>query len=153
MIIQNLASLCQINNIQDIDCPATIAGTDFIKNLGLARNNILQTEISIGKINEMAIDIISAVLMEMKAEGRNMVIKQIVYIASNTNKVFLSRTACEQLGLISDKPPGMELELNHAEANSTPETKLLEGTAIGREIRIKVPSQRPRFHMNMPTPQ
>ena len=105
------------SSMRDLDCPSTIAGTDFIKNLGLARNNILQTEISIGKINEMAIDIISAVLTEMKAEGRNMVIKQVVYITSNTNEVFLSRMACEQLGLISDKPPGIELELNHAGPN------------------------------------
>ena len=93
-------------------------GTDFVENLRLTNSNLLQTVMLIKKANETAIDIIGVVITEMKVKGQNTVIKQIVYIASNTTRVFLSREACEELDLIPEKLPKIGLELNHMKINS-----------------------------------
>ena len=58
--------------------------------------------------------------MEIKVDGQNMVTKQVVYIASNATRVFLSREACEQIGLIPENFLKIEFELNHIEINPLP---------------------------------
>ena len=91
--------------IGDTDCPLKIAGMEFVKNLGLARNDILPIEMSTIKVNETTIDIISMVITDIKVEGTNTVVKQIVHITSNTTEVLLNRVACKHLGLTTEQPP------------------------------------------------
>ena len=65
-------------------------------------------------------DIIGAVISDIKLEGKNTVVKQIVHIASNTTEVLLNRVACKQLGLTTEQPPKNGMKLNYAEIKSIP---------------------------------
>ena len=60
------------------------------------------------KANKTAINIIGVIITEIKVEGQNTVVKQIVHIASNTTEVLLSSEACEQLGLTTEQFPRVE---------------------------------------------
>ena len=95
-----------------MDCPLTIAGMEFIENLGLARNDILPIETLIIKRNETTIHIISAAITDIKVEGKNIMVKQIVHIASNITEVLLNRVACKHLGLTTEQPPKNGMKLN-----------------------------------------
>ena len=70
--------------------------------------------------NKTSIDIIGGVIVEIKVAGplgSDRSTKQVVYIANNASKVFLSQEACKQLGLIHKSFPNNEVasacEVNH----------------------------------------
>ena len=79
-----------MSSIGDIGSTSMIAGTEFVTNLGLTENDLLAMNMLIWNTNKIAMNIIGMVITEIKVEGQNTIIKQIVYITSNTNKVFLS---------------------------------------------------------------
>ena len=139
-----LQVVATMSSIGDINSTSMIAGTEFVKNLGLTKNDLLPMNMLIWNTNKIAMDIISMVIMEIKVEGQNTVVKQIVYIASNTNEVFLSREACEQLGLILEDPQGIGQELNHIGTNPIPkkmETKELPCTHPKRIAPLPLPTE------------
>ena len=96
---------------------------EFFKNLGLSRDDLLPTNTPTWNINKIAIDIMGTLIMEIKVEGKYTVIKQIVHLTSNTNEVFLSREACEQLGLTIENSPRTGVELNHVKIKELQHTQ------------------------------
>ena len=59
------------SSLGDTGCSSMIAGMDFVKSLGLAKKDLLPVEMSMRAANKTAIDIIGAVIAEIKVDGQN----------------------------------------------------------------------------------
>ena len=96
-----------IQALADTGCTTMVAGLSFIRHLGLRPQDLLPVRTSIKAANRTEIVIIGAVIVEIRLNRPNSETfsKQVVYITTSADRVFLNREACEQLGLIPDQFP------------------------------------------------
>ena len=133
-------------SLGDTGCSSMIAGVEFARDLGLAKRDLLPVEMSMRAANKTNIDIIGALIVEIKVVGHETVSKQVVYIATNASRVFLNREACEQLGLVPKNFPQINQIEDCHEVNSLPNdesTTEPQCTCPKRELPPLLPSSLP----------
>ena len=134
------------SSLGDTGCSSMIAGVEFAQSLGLVKKDLLPVEMSMRAANKTNIDIIGAIIVEIKVVGHEVVTKQVVYIATNATRVFLNREACEQLGLVPENFPHINQIENCSEINSLPNeesTKETVCTCPKRELPPPLPTVLP----------
>ncbi len=91
--------------VADTGCQSCIAGPDIIGTLGLRKSDLMKTKNLMRAVNRSKVELLGLILVKFSGQdGANVVrsTKQVVYVTDSCKGVYLSREACEQLGLISE---------------------------------------------------
>ena len=89
--------------IADTGCQSCLAGLQVINSLGLHRHDLIPVTMKMHDTNEKGINILGAAILRFSGTGQPGHLhetRQITYVTDNSDKLFLSRKACEQLGMI-----------------------------------------------------
>ena len=114
--------------VADTGCQSCLAGTNLLRHLGLAKHHLTPVKLQMTAANEAPINILGALALRISdTHGPGgMETRQVVYFTDSTQKFFLSRGACEALGVIgADFPktgprePESDSASNATSCNST----------------------------------
>ena len=97
-----------ITAIADTVCQSCLIGLKLILRLGLKRIDLLPVQHEMNAVNSNAIKIIGAALLRLSGRDKSgypMETAQVFYVTPDTINMYLSREACEDLGLVSPSFP------------------------------------------------
>ena len=92
----------------DTGCQSCLVGLQVINRLGLRHNDLIPVTMKMHAANERGINILGAAILRFSGTGKPVHLletRQIAYVTDNSDKIFLSREACERLGMISRSFP------------------------------------------------
>ena len=94
----------------DTGCQSCLAGLKIVKKLGLSIRDLIPVDIKMHAADNRDIRILGATILRLsgKHKGEERSTRQIVYVTDHTDKLFLSREACTDLGIISTTFPTMD---------------------------------------------
>ena len=98
----------KITVMADTGCASCLAGPDFMSKLGVTKSELIKTKNLMRAINRSRVELMGVMLVKFSGMDNSNNIrstKQVVYISESCKSVYLSREACEQLGLISQRFP------------------------------------------------
>ena len=97
-----------VSALADTGCQSCLAGTNIVKKLGLSTRDLIPVQLRMHAANNHKIHILGAAILrfsDKNSKGEIKSTRQIVYVTDNTDKLFLSREACTDLGIISQQFP------------------------------------------------
>ena len=117
----------------DTGCQSCLAGLKTISPLGISTDTLIPVTLKMHAANNKGIRILGAVVLRISGkdnDGSKVETRQVTYVTNSTDKFFLSREACIELGMISITFPSVgEMERstdtlssihdNHAESDSS----------------------------------
>ena len=112
--------------LADTGCQSCLTGIDIIKDLGLGVGNLIPAETTMKSANNKPIPILGAIPLTLTCydtSGNPVQTKQLTYVTDSTDKLFLSKEACIDLGFISDKFPTTGNDSCNATRQTNDETK------------------------------
>ncbi len=89
--------------IADTDCQSCLAGLKVINKLGIFMKDLIPVTIKMPAANDHIIGILGVVILRLpgkNTEGDELSTRQMVYVTDSTDKLFISREACVDLGVI-----------------------------------------------------
>ena len=92
----------------DTGCQSCLASMSIICRLGLNENSLIPVTTRMHAANSKGINIMGAVVLRFYGQsqpGLTLESRQIVYVTNDSDKLFLTREACEDLGIISGTFP------------------------------------------------
>ena len=92
----------------DTGCQSCLASFATIEKLGMSKKDILPVNMRMHAANNNGIRILGAAILRYSAKsstGDTLETRQITYITKDSDKIFISREACIQLGMISEAFP------------------------------------------------
>ena len=89
--------------VTDTGCQTSTAGVDILEKMGIEERYLVPTCHRIIGITDTRLRILGALMMEIEFNDR--ITRQMVYISSNSCGLYLSETACKELGLIDKNFP------------------------------------------------
>ena len=95
-------------SLPDTGAQMTVAGVKFIHSLGVKKSELIPLSHGVNAANNAGLGLLGGVLATFSGQdcfGNAKTSKQLCYIADNIDSVFLSRSACVDLGLISKDFP------------------------------------------------
>ena len=95
----------KLTAMADTSCHSCLAGMKVIRLLGLGERDLLPVTLRMHVANNNGITILGAVVLRFSRNshsGQILETRQIVYVTSDTDKLFLSREACTALGMITE---------------------------------------------------
>ena len=100
----------KLTAMADTGCQSCLAGMKVIRLLGLGERDLLPVTLRMPAANNNGIKILGAVVLRFSGQshsGQILDTRQIVYVTSDTDKLFLSREACTTLGMITENFPSV----------------------------------------------
>ena len=100
----------KLTAVADTGCQSCLAGMKVIRLLGLGERDLLPVTLRMHAANNNGITILGAVVLRFSGKshsGQILETRQIVYVTSDTDKLFLSREACTALGMITENFPSV----------------------------------------------
>ena len=97
-----------VSAMADTGCQSCLAGFKIVKKLGLSTKDLIPVDLKMHAADNHDINILGATILRLSgkdSKGEEKSTKQIVYVTNHTDKLFLSREACTDLGIISQKFP------------------------------------------------
>ena len=98
----------QISVMADTGCQSCLASMHVIQRLGLSKRDLIPVTMHMYAANNHGIKILGAVILRFSGpskSGKVLETRQITYVTNDSNKIFLSREACTELGLITESFP------------------------------------------------
>ena len=98
-----------VSAMADTGCQSCLAGLKVVKSLGISVRDLIPVNIKMQAANNDRIRILGATILRLSGkntEGEERSTRQMVYVTDNTDKLFLSREACVDLGIIPNTFPG-----------------------------------------------
>lgn len=139
--------------VADTGCQSCLAGTNLLRHLGLTERHLTPVKLQMTAANNVPINILGALPMRIsdtRGSGGTET-RQVVYFTDTTDKFFLSRGACEALGVIgADFPQTGPRE--HGDDSTTNATSCAS-TATTSESCITAACDCPRRQLPPPLPQ
>ena len=92
----------------DTGCQSCLAGLKVVKSLGISVRDLIPVNIKKQAANSDSIRILGATILRLSGkntEGEKRSTRQMVYVTDKTDKLFLSREACVDLGIIPNTFP------------------------------------------------
>ena len=92
----------------DTKCQSCLASLKVIERLGLCKSDLIPVSMKMHAANNNGINILGAAIIRFTGEtgnGGRLETRQITYVTNDSNKLFLSREACADLGMISKNFP------------------------------------------------
>ena len=96
--------------VADTGCQTTTAGIDMLKLLNIPKRFLIPTSHRILGITDTKLRIIGALLLRIKHNQRTTM--QMVYISENVSGLYLSETACKELGIVDENFPDQHTKVN-----------------------------------------
>ena len=115
---------CEIKTsaMADTGCQSCLAGLQAIRQLGLNERDLIPVSMRMHAANNNSIKILGAAVIRFSGKsqsGRTLETRQLTYITDSTDTIFLSREACEGLGMISPNFPRIgEVNTSHNSPSS-----------------------------------
>ena len=113
------SSTISVDAMADTGCQSCLAGFRLIEQLGLSNKDLISVNMRMHSADNHDIPILGASILRLSGNdqsGGKRTSRQIVYITHSTDKLFLSREACVDLGIIPAQFPivgGMPAQANH----------------------------------------
>ena len=103
----------------DTGCQNCLAGINAIDRLGITAKDLIRVTMQMHTDNNMGINILGTVILRFS--GQILEAHQLTYVTNCSSKVFLSREACSELGMIPRHFPtiGEVMPLNNAASGAT----------------------------------
>eukprot|EP00794_Sanderia_malayensis_P008294 gene8294-9178_t len=104
----------------DTGCQSCLASLSIIRRLSLSEADLIPVTTRMHAANNSGIRILGAIVVRFTgttAPGRNLETRQIVYVTKDSDRLFLSRETCKDLGIISERFPTVG-EALFAQSNS-----------------------------------
>ena len=98
----------EVSAVADTGCQSCLIGSKVVHYLGFRDRDLLGVEHRMNAVNQHSIDISGAVILRLTGidkGGQQLQTTQICYVTPDTDKLYLSREACVDLGLISSSFP------------------------------------------------
>lgn len=95
----------QVEAMADTGCQSCLAGTSVMSKLGLTTGDLIPANLRIHAANNSNIDILGATILRLTDTSSRKTTRQMVYITRHVSKLFLSREACADLGIIHSTFP------------------------------------------------
>lgn len=92
----------------DTGCQSCLVGIQVATRLGLTQDDLIPVTMKMHAANEKGINILGAAILRFSGTGKPdhpMETRQIVYVTDSSDRIFLSREACVELGMISKTFP------------------------------------------------
>ena len=92
----------------DTGCQSCLASMSIIRRLGLSEKDLISVTTRMHAANNSGIPILGAAILRFSGKskpGQHLETRQIVYVTTDSDKLFLSRETCEALGMISGHFP------------------------------------------------
>lgn len=108
----------------DTGCQSCLASIKVIRRLGLCESDLIPVTMKMHAVNNNGINILGAVILRFSGRspsGKALESRQIVYVTSDSDKLFLSRETCTALGIITKNFP-MVGETLHTCSSIEPDT-------------------------------
>ena len=93
-----------IPSMADTGCQSCLAGIKVIRRLGLKHSDLIPVTLKMHAANSKGITILGAAILRFSGTdktGNTFETRQITYVTDNSDKLFLSREACINLGMIT----------------------------------------------------
>ena len=94
-----------ISAMADTGCQSCLAGIKVIRGLSLCTDDQIPITMHVHAASNNGIRILGAIILRFAGRspsGQTLETRQIVYVTSDADKLFLSREACTALGMISE---------------------------------------------------
>lgn len=134
----------------DTGCQSCLIGIKVAQQMGLSTEDLIPVSMTMKAANNKGIRILGAVVVRFAGnsdDARRLETRQIAYVTDTSDRIFISRAACVNLGLISDKFPTIEEENlatsepcdcpRRAQPPTMPTTLPMPGTEANREALQK----------------
>ena len=92
-----------MESIADTGCQTCTGGTDILEVLKCPRSYLVPTTHRIMGINASNLGLVGAIMLRLECNGK--ISRQMIHISENVRGLYLSKTACRELGLISNSFP------------------------------------------------
>ena len=91
----------------DTGCQSCLIGIGVTQQMGLSTKDFIPVSMTMKAANNKGIRILGAVVVRFAGNSgtRRLETRQIAYVTDTSDRIFLSRAACMDLGMISDKFP------------------------------------------------
>ena len=135
--------------ITDTGCQSCLAGISAIHRLGMTRKDLIPVTLQMHAANNAKIAILGAAILQFSGQsnsGKTLVSRQLVYITDSTDKVFLSREACTDLGLISRQFPSI------SEALLPPGNKAISHSSLAQQPPVITKQEAPQHDSGLTAP-
>ena len=107
-ILDRRVKAVTLPTMADTGCQSCLVGINVIEHMGMNTSDLLPVSMRMKAANKQDIRILGAAIIRFSGENNSdpkLVSRQIVYVTDSTDRVFLSRAACVDLGLISKAFP------------------------------------------------
>ena len=97
-----------VSVMPDTGCQSCLAGMKVLKRLGISHSHLIPVKLKMSAANKSTINILGAAIIRFCGKGINgnsIETRQVVYATDTTDKVYISKEACIQMGIISDSFP------------------------------------------------
>ena len=105
----------QLSAMADTGCQSCLASIKVVRRLGLCESDLIPVTMKMHAVNNNGIRILGAVILRFSGRspaGKALESRQIVYVTSDSDKLFLSRETCMALGIITKTFPTVGEVLN-----------------------------------------
>ena len=95
-------------SLVDTGAQMVVMGVKTVYAMGLGKKNIIPVGMTIRAANTGGLKLLGGVLVRISGkvqDGRERFTRQLAYVAEDVDRVFLSKKACEELGIISNNFP------------------------------------------------
>lgn len=112
---ETLGQTCRIKSneiscpaIADTGCQSCLSGMQILRQLGMRAEDLIPVAMKMHAANNLNIEILGAIIARISgtcSKGDPIETRQIVYVTDTTDKLFLSKQACMELGILPDNFP------------------------------------------------
>ena len=145
----------------DTGCQSCLASKKGIRRLGLRKSELIRVTMQMHAVNNNGIKILGTVIFRFSGKspsGQTLESQQIMYVTSDSDKLFLSQETCMALGMITKNFPTVG-ETLHTRSPSEPDTACdatdtpsLDSHTHAPESAISSPCTCPRHGIPPPKP-
>ena len=103
---RNITSKC----LPDTGAQLTVTGMKFMRSLRVTKSELIPLSHGVSAANNMGLGLLGGAFVTFKGKNQQGIVsetRQLCYVASNIEGVYLSKSACVELGLIHSKFPAI----------------------------------------------
>ena len=112
----------------DTGCQSCLMATAILDELGLSVRDLIPITLTMRAANNSQLPIMGAILLRLSNPKTKKVTRQMVYVTPSVTKLFISREACTELGIIDPSFPHSTTAVVH-DAGATSRATPAQGTA------------------------
>ena len=98
----------QLSAMADTGCQSCLVSLSIVRRLGLSEADLIPVTTRMRAANNSGISILGAVILRLTGTttpGQHLETRQIAYVTNESDRLFISRETCQDLGIISERFP------------------------------------------------